>query len=255
MEVREIKNLDKKLFENISENSEQVDRLKTIAAVLFDKTLSEKNDLSVKNLVEETLDSEKFKDLKRLLIYSDQNRKSILVVGGVASGKGSVTELQLKFLLAEGAVEINPDLYKKLILSDKDIDPKYNLEQTRIFHGSITHDESSIIFDKIALRWADKAKQGKAPNLLMDVCRAGNWIIDTASSGNTNVEIHAANLDTEVALRRSFERGKQTGRMPTEWLLTGHKDQFYTQSNAIKNKNCNLVVYSAENPLGHVPTL
>lgn len=227
---------------------------------LYDKILSTKNEILAQEIVKNAVISTSFTEYAqkalKLTSHSEETRQSVLVVGGAASGKGSITILAKKSL-KDDTVELNPDLYKKLILPEHKIDyTLYDKRDTKIQHGSITHTESSIIFDKIADRWSQMAKSGRAPNLLMDVCRAGNWMIDIASSGNTKINVMAANVSTSSALDRAWQRGEATGRfMPTKDLLQGHADQIYTQSNAITNRSCNILVFSTETVYGHVPTL
>ena len=125
-------------------------------------------------------------------------------------------------------------------------------------HGSITHIESSQIFDRILYRWAKLSQNGKAPNLLLDVARASKWAIGLAQTGGTQVEIHAATLDTEAALKRSYKRGQETGRfMPTKDLLEGHQQQLAIQIAAISESKdpANLFVYDTEVIFGNPPGL
>lgn len=248
-------------LESIPENKDltKEQKIKILADSLFDQILIDKNEKTIQGIVNESVHMAEFKQevqgISKITFYKDVERKSILVVGGAASGKGSVTALTKNIILNNDATEINPDLYKKLILSEDNIDNQYDKEQTKLNHGSITHAESSLIFDKIAARWQKLAEQGQAPNILIDVCRASNWIIDIASTGKTKVEIHAATLDTETALERSYKRGEDTGRfMPTKGLIQGHKDQINTQTNAINNLNCDLILYSTAGNFGDPPS-
>ena len=150
--------------------------------------------------------------------YDNAERKSILVTGGAASGKGTITKQQ-RLALDNDVLELNPDLYKKLLLAMSD-----NPEEIKL-HGSLTHQESSMVFDRIIDYWVTLAKNGKAPHTLIDVARAGAWI-RWKLSVSTQIEVHTPVLPILEALTRSYDRGIRTGRfMPTEMLIQTHKDQ------------------------------
>ena len=158
-------------------------------------------------------------------------RKGFLIVGGAASGKGGVTNL-VKNGMADphDVVEVNPDLYKRILMPFDDVG-----EHTEL-HGSLTHNESSLVTDGIAERWQAMAESGSAPNVLMDVQRAGSWMRDVLSTGGTHIEIHSPLVPIEVALERSYARGERVGRfVPTAELIQGHKDQVATNLDAFKS--------------------
>lgn len=226
--------------------SEETNQL--MADCLFDKFLSDKNRHTAEIVVNRAFDSKDFrnktKDISRLIYFDNESRQSILVVGGAASGKGNIAKLVKKAILHNNALELNTDFYKNIILSKDIISTKYNQTSYIKFHGSISHNESSVVFDLIIHEWSKQAQKGKAPNLLVDSCRASNWIINIASSGNNSLEIYVANLDTEVALTRAYERGEKTGRfVPSEFLLRSHKDQLFLLSRAINQYNIKITVY------------
>ncbi|AZL15762.1 zeta toxin family protein [Rickettsiales endosymbiont of Stachyamoeba lipophora] len=256
--IDSIINFNSDIISNLSINKEDYKTIETKKKILsdlyFDKTLMEKYTELAEKTISKTLNTEEFSNLQRLTIRNKDNRKALLVVGGAACGKGSVTAELKKGRTYEDQVELNPDLYKSIILPHNEIDrSKYNHEQTRLAHGSITHPESSVIFDKIAERWQKMANVNAAPNILMDVARAGRWMTNTLSSGGTTVEIHAADLDSNIAIHRSYQRGEATGRfMPTKELLRGHQEQVDLQSDALTKRtpSSNLVVYNSEGQIG-----
>lgn len=215
---------------------------------LFDEFLSGKNKYTAELVVNQAFDSKDFqnktKDISRLIYFDNESRQSILVAGGVASGKGSIAKLVKEEILHNNALELNTDFYKNIILSKDIISSNYNQTSYIKFYGSISHNESSVVFDLIIHEWSKKAQKGKAPNLLVDSCRASNWIINIASSGNNSLEIYVANLDTEVALERAYERGEKTGRfVPSEYFLRSHKDQLFLLSRAINQYNIKISIY------------
>lgn len=175
-------------------------------------------------------DSSYIEQFEKLTQHDSATRNAFLIVGGAASGKGSVTEaVKSEQTDRNDVLEINPDLYKKLLLPFEDVKDFIEL------HGSLTHAESSIIFDSIAERWQSRATNGNAPNILMDVARAGNWQLNVLGTGNTKISANTPMLPIEVALKRSYTRGEKTGRfMPTRELIQGHKDQISLNKNAMR---------------------
>ncbi len=175
-------------------------------------------------------DSHYIEQYEKLTQHNKDTRQSFLIVGGAASGKGSVTNaVKNEQSDKNDLLEINPDLYKKLLLPFEEV--RDNIE----LHGSLTHAESSIVFDNIADRWQKMAESDKAPNILMDVARAGNWQLSVLGTGDTKISANTPMLPVLTALERSYKRGEQTGRfMPTKELIQGHKEQVSLNKNAMK---------------------
>jgi 8-oxo-dGTP pyrophosphatase MutT (NUDIX family) len=188
--------------------------------------------------------------LKPKTQYPNAQRKSVLIVGGPASGKGRVTQTQLQ-AFDRDIVELNPDLYKKLLLPIGD-----KAEEIKK-HGSLTHLESGIIFDNLIDYWGKLAQNGLAPHILVDVARAGSWIRGKLGV-STTLEVHSPLLSVAEALNRSFERGIKTSRFaPTEMLLQSHKDQVSINLEAMQS-GCHFIFYdthvSFDQPLPIVAT-
>lgn len=175
-------------------------------------------------------DSNYIEQFDKLTQHSVDTRQSFLIVGGAASGKGSVTNaVKNEQSDKNDLLEINPDLYKKLLLPYEEIGD--NIE----FHAALTHAESSIVFDTIAERWQAMARDNKAPNILMDVVRAGKWQLDVLGTADTKISVNSPMLPVSVALERCYQRGVQTGRyVPTRELIAGHKEQILSNKNAMK---------------------
>ena len=173
--------------------------------------------------------------LKPKTFYTNAERRSVLVVGGPASGKSRVTDQQLKRFDGDLLV-LDPDLYKKLLLPLGE-DPEEIKK-----HGSRTHRESSIIFDSLIDYWGKLAENGSAPHTLIDVAFAGSWIRGKLSVG-TQIEVHSPLLAVLEALKRSFDRGVKTGRyMPTSQLIQYHKYQVSTNLEAMR-AGCDFTFY------------
>ena len=175
-------------------------------------------------------DSHYIEQFDKLTQHNKDTRQSFLIVGGAASGKGSVTNaVKNEQPDKNDLLEINPDLYKKLLLPYEKIGD--NIE----FHAALTHAESSIVFDSIAERWQNMAREGQAPNILMDVVRAGKWQLDVLGTAETKISVNTPMLPVTVALERCYQRGVQTGRyVPTKELISGHKEQVFANKNAMK---------------------
>ena len=151
---------------------------------------------------EGVFDSNYVEQFEKLTQHGSDTRQSFLIVGGAASGKGSVTSAVKKEQQdTNDLLEINPDLYKKLLLPYEEIGE--NIE----FHAALTHAESSIVFDSIAEKWQNMCRNNEAPNILMDVVRAGKWQLDVLSTAGTKISISTPLLPVQVALQRCYERG------------------------------------------------
>ncbi|MBE6453897.1 MAG: hypothetical protein E7017_03310 [Alphaproteobacteria bacterium] len=225
---REEINQLQKTVDFMKENKERI----IVDLVANTVTLNENKRL-VENIIsgkDGIFDSNYIEQFEKLTQHTSETRNAFLIVGGAASGKGSVTEaVKSEQHDRSDILEINPDLYKKLLLPFEDVKDFIEL------HGSLTHAESSIIFDSIAERWQNSATRGNAPNILMDVARAGNWQLNVLGAGETKISANTPMLPIEVALERSYKRGEKTGRfMPTRELIQGHKDQISLNKNAMK---------------------
>jgi len=180
-------------------------------------------------------------------MLTSEDRQGIIVAGGAASGKGNITDLQKAKLFSDGVIELNPDLYKPILLPFKDFNSDIQL------HGSLTHQESSDVFDKLTARYQQATSSNKAPHILMDVARAGSWMRSIVGAGDTKIEIHTPVLDTLEALKRSFSRGQATGRfMPTQGLAIGHKDQIFLNKRVIEDETP-IYFYNNDIPFGEKP--
>lgn len=245
---REEINQLQKTVDFMKENKERI----IVDLVANTVTLNENKRL-VENIIsgkDGIFDSNYIAQFEKLTQHTSETRNAFLIVGGAASGKGSVTEaVKSEQLDRSDILEINPDLYKKLLLPFEDVKDFIEL------HGSLTHAESSIIFDTIAERWQNNATKGNAPNILMDVARAGNWQLNVLGTGNTKISANTPILPIEVALERSYKRGEKTGRfMPTRELIQGHKDQISLNKNAMK-RGVNYRFYDTNVNFGYPPPL
>ncbi len=174
--------------------------------------------------------SEYMDQFNKLTQHSKETRQAYLVVGGAASGKGGVTEnVKNSQKDPNDLLEINPDLYKKLLL------PFSEVKGYEEMHAAITHVESAMVFDQIADKWQNMALDNNAPNILMDVQRAGNWQLGVLGTGDTSVSASSPVLPISTALDRAYMRGVKTGRfVPTEDIIRGHLEQRNLNLNAMK---------------------
>ncbi|MBQ8481245.1 MAG: hypothetical protein IJ532_01765 [Alphaproteobacteria bacterium] len=175
-------------------------------------------------------DSHYIEQFDKLTQHDKDSRQAFLIVGGAASGKGGVTNAVKNAQKDRNdMMEINPDLYKKLLLPYEKIGDLIEL------HSSLTHAESAIIFTAISDRWKNMANNNKAPDILMDVVRAGQWQLGILSTGDTKINISTPVLPILTALQRAYKRGEQTGRFePTNYVIQGHKDQLELNKGAMK---------------------
>ncbi len=222
-----IKNLTS-IIDFMQQNKERI-----IIDLTINAKVLETNNAIVKRTISGTkgiFDSEYINQFDNLTLHSQEDRKAYLVVGGAASGKGSVTSsVKNSQDDANDLLEINPDLYKKILL------PFSKVKGYEELHAAITHVESAMVFDNIAERWQNMALEGKAPNILMDVQRAGNWQLGVLGTGDTSIYASSPVLPTTTALDRAYMRGVKTGRfVPTEEIIKGHKEQLSLNLNAMK---------------------
>lgn len=194
--------------------------------------------------------SEYIKQFNHLTLHSKESRKSFLIVGGAASGKGGVTNsVKNAQEDPQDLLEINPDLYKKLLLPFSEVKGHEEL------HAALTHMESAIVFDNIAETWQKMAENDQAPNILMDVQRAGNWQLGVLGTGDTNIYASSPVLPLTIALDRAYSRGLKTGRfVPTEEIIRGHKEQLKLNLNAMK-KGVSYQFYNTNISFGEIPPL
>lgn len=203
----------------------RIQQILTINTILRSKV-----DKAVDDLVSNALSDENVRyayGLRELDTHAPEDRKTFLVAGGPAVGKNRVVQSLARgdlpipaFDLAD-VCKINPDFYKEIILSSHGLGPYMP------YYGSLTHEESFLISDKIYLAWQRAAQSGLAPNLLADAARPHPWIMDVLESGGGAVHVFVATCDIDRALERNYNRGLETGRfMPTQKLLTFHQSVY-----------------------------
>ena len=138
----------------------------------------------------------------------------------------------------------NPDFYKEILLSPQGLGPYMP------YYGSLTHQESFLISDKIYLAWQKMAAAGHAPNFLLDTARPHPWLMAVLASAKSPIHILMVTCDVEKALERSYIRGLETKRfMPTKTLLTFHQSELDMLVEAIEKYNLHVSLIDTNDAL------
>lgn len=211
---------------------------------IFDKKSKNSADSGLTNL-----------NLDRLPIRQNPHRTAWVVVGGPASGKGHVAkELEWEYRKnLQDICKINPDYYKELLLSRETL-------TNQVYHAAATHQESSIISEKIKARLKKMIEDGNAPDIMFDVVKPSSENMKLATQGSATVNMFVVTCDPILAIERAFlrgERGEEKGRyVPPSIILSGHKHVSKLLPEAINEaSSVYLKIYDTVVPNGAAPKL
>ncbi len=137
--------------------------------------------------------------LERLPLH-DRTKQVMMVTGGPGTGKSSLVAEFSKAQpeIYQNAVQINPDDYKDILASPKDLGK---------LHSEYTHKESSMIAEKIIGKLDERMAAGlPAPHVMMDVVSPNPTRMAFAIRFDQMNVSHGA-APAEVTLQRAYNRG------------------------------------------------
>jgi len=164
---------------------------------------------------------------KALPLWPNPDRFAWVTAGGPAAGKSSLKDKIGRERIDAGETKplcyVNPDEFRDFLL-EKTGDPAKDS-----LHSSRTHGEASRITDIILERLDKMVKEdGLAPHIWLDMVSPDEKRTELARHGSAQVRLYVATCPPEEAVKRAFERGKNSptdkGRfVPTQVVLDGHK--------------------------------
>lgn len=175
-------------------------------------------------------------NLVALPVHADHTRRTIMVAGGPASGKGILTsKLFDKALRGElpraHFASIEPDrLAAALNTGYEDIAPMY--------HATILQEESSMIAEGSRDHILSMVRtEGKAPHTFVEMLVPYPDKVDLGTAGGGQFRVYIASADPVAALNGSFRRFREIHRhTPVEYVLGGQKKVSVHLPNMINDK-------------------
>jgi|GEM_PF-2484737 len=216
----QIKALPEDIFGKYKEGFTAMDAMEARAT---DALFTEQAMTKIKELVQSTLQEQiDSQQLEAFDIPASNERLTLMVSGGQASGKGS-SVAQLKYLATQediawnNTAKINTDSYKSLLLEAADVKP--------ILYSQLAQEEASLISQKINNRINQLALENKAPHAFIDQVFLGADQINTGLVGDGKVRGIIVSTEVGDAVERSFGRGQKEGRYEnTQVILNCHKN-------------------------------
>jgi len=197
----------------------------------------------IKKMVTATIENDA--SIELITVPEQSKRTTLLVTGGISSGKGSSVatiknSAEQAGLAWRDLVKVNGDSLKPLFLSPGSQHIKPEL------YSQLTQEEASIL-TKIKIKGAlrEMVNERRAPHMFFDQTR----IEDDAKWGVENegqVIGLIVSTDVESAILRAAERGKVTNRYEaTQNIINNHKavaEELFTALGPLKGKNAEFTV-------------
>lgn len=218
----------KKTYNNIPDLKEEITeeiKIKAASLRISDLTIRKVIDEKVKKFVS-TLKNElcSYKDLT----FYDKNKNRIFMVnGGIASGKGTAVRQIAEKLKETSGIEwsdvltLNTDSFKSLFYGDLQLATN---PPSVFYYSQLTHDEASLIRNRIFNRYVNMLKKGAVPHLFVDQVWPAEDVFTIGADSINGIDSTIVQIPVEKSLDMAFKRGELTQRFePTRNILMTHK--------------------------------
>jgi hypothetical protein len=162
-------------------------------------------------------------ELKKLPVAVGKDRITGLIAGPPACGKGTAVALFLEETKAAGVpeehiVKINTDYYRGFFSLHERLDDDVR------FHTILTHDEAGLTSQLTIARLKRLIAENNGRHAMLDTVTLSQQMVDIGTYLEGRMIIKVMTLDPEIAINRSIERGRMTGRfVPTSYMIDAHK--------------------------------
>ncbi len=198
-------------------------------------------------------------DMVAVAIPAPAERTTLMVAGGIASGKGrSVFKLLVdvrdtKGIEPKNIVMVNGDALKPILLKPGSVDPG--------LYSQLCTDEATHVKALLFNRLGKMAEAGVAPHALIDQTGLKREQLAYALTGGGSIEATFVSTDVRTAVERSYLRGIADGERGryenTGLILLNHKAKAAALPNALVSlvgENARVVVVDNNVVKGEDPT-
>jgi len=153
-----------------------------------------------------------------------EQRRLIMVNGGNASGKGS-TEKEIKQRMETAGIpwtsvaKLNNDSFKRTLLDPSSLEKEYFY-----FYAGLTHDESSMIRNRIFSEFQRRLQDDTSPHMYIDQVWPQVEILTLGGTSRLGLDLYLVQIPVEQSVHMAYKRGKEIGRFETtKSILNTHK--------------------------------
>ncbi len=154
---------------------------------------------------------------------TSSTRKTYMINGGVASGKGTAEGLILDQAYSENVnpkdlIVLNVDSFKEILLSPEELST-----EDRPFFSGFSHDEAGMIRDLLMTKYMKQLEENIAPHLYVDQVWTTTDIIEVGQKSEFGIDITIVQIPVESSIKMAYSRGESTGRFePRDTILKTH---------------------------------
>lgn len=163
-----------------------------------------------------------------LTVRESNERYTMAINGGIASGKGSSYATLVHHYNTEigrhmkDTVKINGDSYKSILNARYQTN---SLPKEKMYFSQLVQDEASLVGSEIASRLFNELKKGRGgPDVFIDKVELTPDLYNAATLDGANLIGIMVSTPVEQAIARSYSRGEAIGRFEhTKNILTTHQ--------------------------------
>lgn len=169
-------------------------------------------------------ESSALKGYSHLPAQVSQDRRLIMINGGIASGKGETEKQIQQKIEADGipwssVAKLNTDSFKRTLLDPSSIEKEHVY-----YYGGLVHDEAAMIRNRIFSEFQRKLKDNTAPHMYFDQVWPQADILTLGGKSSRGLDLYLVQIPVEQSVHMAYQRGKMIGRFETtKGLLNSHK--------------------------------
>lgn len=183
--------------------------------------------------------------LKKTKTFKPEERKTFMINGGIASGKGSSEKFMKAKAASQGVkwqadvITLNTDSFKPSLLDSDDLS-----SEDQMFYSGLVHDEASLIRNRVFEKYKEMMTK-QAPHIYVDMVWPAADIFELGASSPQGLDVMIVQIPVENSFKMAYSRGEKTGRFETRaGILSTHKyvpRQLHQSLKALKQQNLNNV--------------
>lgn len=148
-------------------------------------------------------------DKEKLTLYPEEERKGIIICGGMGSGKSWLSSSNDSLdVIHQNADYVKLSLYNSAI-KDGMLNANIGLEATQ-------NESSNVVHESRLTRCHDMKVTGLAPNVQINAIMANDAEIQEFLGGKRGIEVQHVSMDTQKAIEECNKRAAKIGRKPNE---------------------------------------
>lgn len=153
--------------------------------------------------------SQNISDKEKLTLHPEEERKGIIICGGMGSGKSWLSSSNNTCdIIHQNADYVKIALHRSAV-KDGVLDEKIGLEATQ-------NESSIVVHESRITRCHDMRVKGVAPNVQINAIMANDAEIQEFLGGKRGIEVQHVSMDPQKAIEECNKRAVKIGRKPNE---------------------------------------